>query len=121
MDGGAVPLRAALWRGPSAYPYETSRHLKDRVFRSALDGSPSRGPASWFALPTDDPQALAAHLADAPAADICDHLVRGDFETWLRDLYRRPDLAEGVRRIRERWTGNYVPRNELIAVLRSPK
>ena len=95
--------------------------MKDRVFRSALDGSPATGPASWFALRTDDPKALAAHLKDAPGADICEHLARGDFETWLRELYRRPDLAEGVRRLREHWNGAYVPRNELIALLRSAK
>ena len=91
--------------------------MKDRVFRSALDGSPSSGPASWFAIKTDDPRSLVAHLRGASGADIRDHFARGDFEAWLRELYRRPDLAEGVRRLREAWTGEYVPRNELIALL----
>lgn len=91
--------------------------MKDRVFRSALDGSPASGPSSWFALRTDDPAALVAHLRDARGTDIRDHFARGDFENWLRDLYRRPDLAEGVRRLRESWNGEYVPRHELIALL----
>ncbi len=95
--------------------------MKDRVFRSALDGTPASGPASWFALRTDDPQALAAHLQDASGPDICEHLARGDFEVWLRELYRRPDLADAVRLIRERWNGEHVPRGELIAVLRAGK
>jgi len=95
--------------------------LKDRVFRSALDGSPASGPSSGFALRTDDPESLVTHLKDAAPADICDHFARGDFETWLRDLYRRPDLADDVRRLRERWNGGYVPRSELIAVLQSRK
>jgi hypothetical protein len=91
--------------------------VKDRVFRSALDGSPPSGPASWFALRTDDPRALVAHLRDANGSDIRDHFARGDFETWLRDLYQRPDLADGVRLLRETWNGEYVPRHELIAFL----
>jgi hypothetical protein len=91
--------------------------VKDRVFRSALDGSPSSGPASWFAIRTDDPNALVAHLRGANVADIRDHFARGDFEAWLRDLYARPDLADAVRRLRETWTGDHVPRNELIALL----
>lgn len=91
--------------------------MKDRVFRSALDGSPPSGPSSWFALRTDDPAALIAHLRDARVADIRDHFARGDFESWLRDLYHRPDLAESVRRLREAWNGEYVPRSELIAML----
>ena len=91
--------------------------MKDRVFRSAQDGSPASGPASWFALRTDDPKALVAHLRDAAGPDIRDHFARGDFEAWLRDLYQRPDLADGVRRLREGWNGEYVPRRELIALL----
>jgi len=91
--------------------------VKDRVFRSALDGSPSSGPASWFALRTDDPTALIRHLKDAAAADIRIHFASGDFEAWLRDLYHRPDLADGVRRLRETWTGEFVPRRELISLL----
>ncbi len=91
--------------------------MKDRVFRSALDGSPSSGRASWFALRTDDPRSFVAHLRDASGADIRDHFARGDFEAWLRDLYRRPDLAEGVARLRATWNGEYVPRHELIAFL----
>jgi hypothetical protein len=91
--------------------------VKDRVFRSSVDGSPSSGPASWFALPTDDPKALVAHLRDAKIADIREHFAKGDFETWLRDLYARPDLAEAVRRLRVSWTGDHVPRNEIIALL----
>jgi hypothetical protein len=91
--------------------------VKDRVFRSSLDGSPPSGPPSWFALPTDDPRALVAHLRDAKVADIRQHFAKGDFETWLRDLYARPDLADAVRRLRESWTGDYVPRNEIIALL----
>ena len=91
--------------------------MKDRVFHPAVDGSPASGPPSWFALSTDDPKALAAHLRDAAAADIRHHFARGDFELWLRDLYRRPDLADGVRRLRERWTGEHTPRLELIELL----
>jgi len=91
--------------------------VKDRVFRSALDGSPQSGPASWFALRTDDPMALIEHLKDAAPADIRAHFVSGDFETWLRDLYHRPDLADGVRQLRETWRGEYVPRRELISLL----
>jgi len=91
--------------------------LKDRVFRSSLDGSPPSGPLSWFALPTDDPASLIAHLRDAAGADIRHHFARGDFESWLRELYHRPDLADGVRRLRESWNGEYVPRSELIAML----
>ena len=82
-----------------------------------MDGSPPSGPASWFALRTDDPKSLADHLRDASGSDIRAHFARGDLETWLRDLYHRPDLAEGVRRLRETWSGDYVPRLELIAVL----
>jgi hypothetical protein len=93
--------------------------VKDRVFRSSLDGSPPSGPQSWFALSTDDPKALAAHLRDANVADIREHFARGDFELWLRDLYARPDLAEAVRLLRESWSGAYVPRSELIALLES--
>jgi|SRR5579863_4056762 len=91
--------------------------VKDRVFRPTLDGSPSSGPSSWFAIPTDDPKALARQIRDATAEDIRDHFARGDFETWLRDLYRRPDLADRVRRMRERWNGGSVPRLELISLL----
>jgi len=91
--------------------------VKDRVFRSALDGSPPSGPASWFALRTDDPTALIKHLKDAAAADIRIHFASGDFEAWLRDLYHRPDLADGVRRLRETWSGEFVPRRELISLL----
>jgi hypothetical protein len=91
--------------------------VKDRVFRSALDGSPPTGPSSWFALRTDDPAALVAHLRDARGTDIRDHFASGDIENWLRDLYHRPDLAEGVRRLRESWNGEYVPRHALIALL----
>ena len=120
-DGLVVPVRMRFDAPSCPRPSETSPFLKDRVFRSALDGSPPSGPASWFALRTDDPQALAAHLIDASGADICDHLARGDFEKWLRELYKRPDLAEAVRRVRERWNGEYVPRSELIAVLRATK
>jgi hypothetical protein len=91
--------------------------VKDRVFRSALDGSPPSGTPSWFALRTDDPEALIAHLRSASLADVRDHFARGDFEYWLRDLYHRPDLAEGARRLRESWNGDYVPRAELIGIL----
>ena len=91
--------------------------MKDRVFRSALDGSPPSGPMSWFALSTDDPESLIAHLRAARVSDIRDHFARGDFEAWLTDLYHRPDLAEGVRHLRETWSGDYVPRNELIELL----
>jgi len=91
--------------------------VKDRVFRPALDGSPSSGPASWFALRTDDPTAFIRHLKDAAAADIRIHFASGDFEAWLRDLYHRPDLADGVRRLRETWSGEFVPRRELISLL----
>ena len=91
--------------------------MKDRVFRSALNGSPQSGPSSWFAVRTDDPKALAQQLRDATAADIRDHFARGDFETWLRELYRRPDLADRVRQMRERWSGESVPRLELISLL----
>jgi hypothetical protein len=61
--------------------------------------------------------ALINHLKDAQAADIRVHFARGDFEAWLRDLYHRPDLADGVRRLRETWSGEYVPRSELISLL----
>jgi hypothetical protein len=91
--------------------------MKDRVFHTVFDGSPPSGPSSWFAVPTDDPAALVAHMRAANIADLRDHFVRGDFERWLRDLYHRPDLAEGVRRLREDWNGGYVPRNEIIALL----
>ena len=93
--------------------------MKDRVFRSSLDGSPPTGQPSWFALGTDDPSSLAAHLRDASVADIREHFVRGDFETWLREFYARPDLADAVRRLRNSWSGSYVPRSELIALLES--
>jgi hypothetical protein len=96
-----------------------ARIVKDRVFRSALNGSLPSGPTSWFALSTDDPAALVAHLRDARGSDIRDHFARGDFEKWLTELYRRPDLAAGVRRLRESWNGEYVPRNELIALIES--
>ena len=91
--------------------------MKDRIFRSAVNGSPQSGQPSWFALRTDDPDALIDHLRSAQLSDVRDHFARGDLETWLTDLYRRPDLAEGVRKLRERWNGEYVPREELIAVL----
>ena len=94
-----------------------SPRVKDRVFRSAQNGAPSSGPASWFALSTDDPRALVSHLKDAAGSDIRVHFARGDFETWLRELYRRPDLADDVRKLRETWNGGYVPRQELIALL----
>ena len=66
---------------------------------------------------TDDPRALAAQLRDANVADVRDHFVRGDFEKWLRELYDRPDLADAVRQLRESWTGDHIPRSELIALL----
>jgi len=91
--------------------------VKDRVFRATLDGSPAQGQPSWFALRTDDPEALIAHLRTAPLADVRDHFIRGDFEVWLSDLYRRPDLAEGVRKLRRSHEGDYIPRAELIALL----
>jgi hypothetical protein len=100
---------------------ETSHILKDRVFRPSLDGSPDSGPASWFALRTDDPKALIEHLKDAAGRDIVEHFARGDFEKWLRDLYSRPDLADGVRRLRETWNGQHDPRRELIALLQALK
>lgn len=95
--------------------------MKDRVFRSSLDGSPPSGPPSWFAVPTDDPSALADHLRDANVSDIREHFAKGDFETWLRDLYARPDLADAVRRLRDSWSGEYVPRSELIALIESER
>jgi len=91
--------------------------LKDRVFRSSINGSPQSGRSSWFALSTDDPASFVAHLRDATGSDIREHFARGDFETWLTDLYGRPDLAEGVRRLRESWNGEYVPRHEIIALI----
>ena len=91
--------------------------MKDRVFKSALDGSPSSGPASWFALRTDDIESLVKHVKDASGPDIVDHFARGDFETWLRDLYSRPVIAVGVLRLRETWNGRHDPRHELIALL----
>ena len=95
--------------------------MKDRVFKTNLDGSPVSGPSSWFALRTDDPRALIEHLKDAAGRDIVEHFARGDFEKWLRELYSRPDLAEGVKRLRETWNGRHDPRRELIALLQALK
>lgn len=93
--------------------------MKDRVFRPARDGAPASGRTSWFALRTDDPKSLAAQIGDASASDVRDHFLRGDFEKWLRDLYRRPDLAEAVKALREHWSGDHIPRRELIELIES--
>lgn len=68
---------------------------------------------------TDDLKSLIKHVRDASGPDIVEHFARGDFEKWLRELYSRPDLAEGVRRLRETWNGRHDPRRELIALLKT--
>lgn len=68
---------------------------------------------------TDDPKSFIEHLKDASSRDIVEHFARGDFEKWLRELYSRPDLADGVKRLRESWNGQHDPRRELIAVLQT--
>lgn len=93
--------------------------MKDRVFKTSADGTPARGPSSWFALRTDDLKSLVKHVRDASGSDIVEHFARGDFEAWLRDLYSRPDIAEGVRRLREGWNGRHDPRRELIALIKA--
>lgn len=74
---------------------------------------------SWFALRTDDPRALADHLRHLQPTDVKRHFANGDFERWLTELYKRPDLAEAVRRLRTTWNGEQNPRAELVAVLES--
>ncbi|MBC5824340.1 MAG: hypothetical protein GIW99_05265 [Candidatus Eremiobacteraeota bacterium] len=91
--------------------------MKDRVFRPDGKGTAGAAGASWFALRTDSPQALADHVRAADSADIKRHFANGDFEEWLRDLYKRPDLAEAVRRLRAAWRSHYIPRAEIIAIL----
>jgi len=91
--------------------------VKNRVFRPGANGTGGTAGASWFALPTDRPQALADHVRAADPADIKRHFANGDFETWLKELYKRPDLAEAVRRLRAAWKSHYVPRAEIIAIL----
>jgi hypothetical protein len=93
--------------------------VKDRVFHSGGNGSPDSGPVSWFALRTDDPRALADHLRHLQPTDVKRHFANGDFERWLTELYKRPDLAEAVRRLRATWNGEQNPRAELVAVLES--
>ena len=91
--------------------------MKGRVFRSGPDGNPPSGSLSWFAVRTDDLDALALHVRSADERDIKSHFANGDFEAWLRDLYKRPDLAEAVRRLRDAWNGDFTPRSELVAIL----
>ncbi len=93
--------------------------VKNRVFHADINGLDSPAGTSWFALRTDDPKELAQHVRGADLADLKRHFANGDFEVWLRDLYKRPDLAEAARRLREAWNGHYIPRAELIAILES--